>query len=136
MSADYLIPTPALGHQARRIVSEDSIHSIASLSATIHPFPESQNLAVVSVAHYVRGKEHDSLSPQPVVLCLLSQHGKAVKEWHNSAGEITKAVDLPIPAVVATPSQRTAAEPCPEIVPGARSCWETLKAAESLKLRR
>src|SRR2546429_5600891 len=120
MSADYLIPTPALGRQARRIVSEDSIHSIASLSATIHPFPESQNLAVVSVAHYVRGQEHDSLSPQPVVLGLLSQHGKAVKEWHNSAGEITKVVDLPIPARCCHPVATRRSRPCPEIVPGPR----------------
>ena len=35
-----------------------------------------------------------ALSPQPVVLGLLSQHGKAVKEWHNSAGEITKVTEV------------------------------------------
>jgi hypothetical protein len=34
-------PKIALDRWARRIVSEDSVHSIASLSAAVHPFPES-----------------------------------------------------------------------------------------------
>jgi hypothetical protein len=41
MRADYLIPPAALGRLARRIVSEDSVHCVASLSASVHPFPES-----------------------------------------------------------------------------------------------
>lgn len=40
-------PTIALDRWAWRIVSEDSIHPIASLPTAVHPFPESKNLMVV-----------------------------------------------------------------------------------------
>jgi hypothetical protein len=46
-------PPAALGQWAWRIVSEDSIHSIAPLSTPIHPFPESQNLVVVLIAQTI-----------------------------------------------------------------------------------
>lgn len=46
-------PETALGLRAWRIVSEDSIHSVASLPTAVHPFPESKNLVVVTVAQAI-----------------------------------------------------------------------------------
>src|ERR1700682_2712310 len=100
----------ALGHRARRIVSEDSIHPIASLSTAVHPFPESKNLMVVLVAEVVGREQRYCASPQPIVLRLLSHDRKPIEERHNAAGEIEKSVDLPIPATVA----RLAQSPAPE----------------------
>jgi hypothetical protein len=110
MRADYLIPETALGRRARRIVSEDSVHSMASLSASVHPFPESKNLSVVLVAETTGDKKQNSASPQPIVLRLLSDDRKPIDERHDPAGEIGKSIDLPIPATVSCLTQRPAAE--------------------------
>src|ERR1700722_4164638 len=88
-------PTTALGLWARRIVSEDSIHPIAPLPTTVHPFPESKNLMVVLVAQTAGGEQHHCLSPQPEVLRLLPHDRKLVEERHNAVGELGKSVDLP-----------------------------------------
>src|ERR1035437_1397761 len=55
-------PTIALDQWARRIVSEDSVHSVASLPASVHPFPESKNLDVISVAQ-TAGRKEPKLRP-------------------------------------------------------------------------
>src|SRR2546421_12719101 len=86
----------APGLRARRIVSEDAIHPIASLPTTIHPFPESKNVVVVLVAQTAGREERDSALPEPVVICLLSHDREPVEERHDSAGKIRKSIDLPI----------------------------------------
>ena len=49
----------ALGLRARRIVSEDSLCRVASLSATVHPFTELDDLDVVGIAHDRLAQERD-----------------------------------------------------------------------------
>ena len=103
-------PTVALDLWARRIVSEDSVHSIASLSASVHPFPESKNLNVVLVAESTGGKKQNSASPLPIVLHLLSHDRKAIEERHDPAGKIGESIDLPIPPTVSCLSHSSAVE--------------------------
>ncbi len=67
-------PTAALGLWARRIVSEDSVHSIAPLSAAVHPFPESKNLGVVLVAEAVFAPANPD-KKLPSELDMASMHG-------------------------------------------------------------
>src|ERR1039457_6004925 len=94
-------PTTTLGRWAWRIVSEDSIHPIASLPTSVHPFPESKNLVVVLIAQTTVREPRYCAPPQTVVLRLLSNNRKPIEEGHNSAPEIRKSIDLPIPAAVA-----------------------------------
>src|SRR5664280_2807789 len=98
-------PTIALDRWARRIVSEDSVHSMASLPASVHPFPESKNLDVISVAQTSGRKEPNCAPPQPVVLCLQSHDRKAIEERQDPADQMGESVDLPIPTDVSRPSQ-------------------------------
>src|ERR1700730_11618760 len=77
-------PVVALDRRARRIVSEDSVHAIASLSAAVHPFSESKNSGVFSVAQTASSKKQDSASPQLVVLCLLSDNRKPIEERQDA----------------------------------------------------
>src|SRR5437660_5165923 len=110
MRADYLIPAAALGRWARRIVSEDSVHSVASLSTAVHPFPESKNLGVVLVIQGTGDEEHDGAPPQPVVLRLLPYDRKPIEEWHDPVDEIGKSIDLPIPSAASGHSQLSTAK--------------------------
>jgi len=93
-------PTTALGHWARRIVSEDSVHSVASLSAAVHPFPESKNLTVVLVAQTTGCQKKHCASPEPIVRRLHANDREPIKEGHDPAAEIRKSIHLPIPATI------------------------------------
>src|ERR1700757_1918634 len=100
-------PTVALDPWARRIVSEDSIHSIAPLPTTIHPFPESKNLVVVKIAQTAgRVKKRHCASPQPIAPSLLPHDRKPIEERDDLGSELRKSVDLPIPAMISRLSQR------------------------------
>src|ERR1700704_2671701 len=93
-------PTTALGRWAWRIVSEDSIHSMASLPTVVHPFPESKNLVIVLVAQTTGAQKENSFLPKPIVLSLRSHDRKPIEERHDLAGQIRKSIDLPIPTAV------------------------------------
>jgi hypothetical protein len=93
-------PTIALDRWAWRIVSEDSIHPMASLPTAVHPFPESKNLVVVLVAEITGAQKENCLPPKPVVLRLRPHDRKTIEEGHDPAGKLGKSVDLPIPAAV------------------------------------
>jgi len=84
-------PTAALGQWARRIVSEDSVHSMSSLPASVHPFPESKNLTVVSVAQTTGGQKKNCLLPAPIVLRLRSHDRKPIEEGHDPVNKIGKS---------------------------------------------
>jgi hypothetical protein len=99
-------PAIALDRRAWRIVSEDSIHPMASLSTAVHPFPESKNLVVVLVAQTTGSEKDNCLLPEPEVLRLHSHDRKSIEERHDSVGQIGKSVDLPIPTSVSRPSER------------------------------
>src|SRR6266849_8589658 len=81
-------PVVALDRRARRIVSEDSAHSITSLSAAVHPFSESKNAGVICVAQTPSSKKHDNASPRPVVICLLSDDRKPIEERQDALRDI------------------------------------------------
>jgi hypothetical protein len=75
-------PTITLDRWAWRIVSEDSIHPVAPLPTTIHPFPESKNLVIVLVAETAGVRQDNRVLPQPEVPSLRSHdhrpaHGRA-----------------------------------------------------------
>jgi hypothetical protein len=128
-------PILALERWARRIVSEDSIHSVASLSAAIHPFPESKNRGVVLVTQTTGRQKRYCAPPQPVVLCFLAHDRKPIEERHDTRGEIGKSIDIPIPTIVSC--RRSPPQPNVSMKSsrGTRSCCDTLKAAEILKPR-
>ena len=107
-------PMTALGRWARRIVSEDSIHSITSLPTAVHPFPESKNLVVVLIAQTASREQRYRAPPQPEILCLLSQDRKPIKERYDLDRLIRKSIDLPIPTAVASPPQTAAPESLPK----------------------
>ena len=107
-------PAAALGLRARRIVSEDSIHSIASLSTAIHPFPESKNLTVVLVAEASAGEDAHRAPPQAEVPGLRPNERVPLEEGHDAAAEVGEAIDLPVPAAVPGSARGAAAQRLPE----------------------
>jgi len=109
-------PTTALGRWARRIVSEDSVHSMTSLPAAVHPFPESKNLTVVLVAETTGRKKEHRAPPQPIVLRLHAYDRKPIEEWHDPTVEIRKSIDLPIPTTVSCLSHSPAPQGLPKEV--------------------
>jgi hypothetical protein len=79
-------PTTALGRWARRIVSEDSVHSVASLSAAVHPFPESKNLTVVLVATEILKRRASVPRKRHTSMKLPSPSAKPDKKLPSEAG--------------------------------------------------
>ena len=73
-------PTPMLLGWGRRIVSEDSGHSVHPLPAAVHPFSESKNRAVLGVAQGALDEQADGLQPGLEVLRLLAYEHKALEE--------------------------------------------------------
>jgi hypothetical protein len=73
---------------------------MASLSAAVHPFPESKNLTVVLVTQVTGREDEHCALPKPIILRLHAHDRKPIKERHDPAGEIRKSIDLPIPTAV------------------------------------
>jgi hypothetical protein len=107
-------PMTALGRWARRIVSEDSVHSMTSLPAAVHPFPESKNLTVVLVAETTGAQKKNCALPEPIVVRLRPHDRKPIEERHDPAGEIRKSIDLPIPTAVSCLSHCPAPQGLPK----------------------
>ena len=87
---------------------------MTSLSTSVHPFPESKNLAVVLVAQTTGDEKQYSASPKPVILCLLPHDRKPIEEGHDPVGEIGKSIDLPIPTAISRPPHTSAVEGLPK----------------------
>ena len=130
MSADYLIPRSALRPRARRIVSEDFIHPIAPLSASIHPLTQSENRGVCLVVGRPDGEQEHGAPPQPIVLRLPPDDRKPIENGTtrvlSSERRFTSQYQPPLPArrivpQASVPRKRSS---------GSRSCCETLNAAE------
>ena len=92
------------------MASEDSIHSIAPLSAAVHPFPESKNRGVVLIRQDRLRQQVDDLAPQREVLSLLADERKSLEKRHDALAVVGEAIDLPVPAAVAGDPHRPAAK--------------------------
>lgn len=94
--------------RAWRIVSEDSIHSILSLPTTVHPFPESKNLVIVTVALTTISQQRQGAALELEVFSLHTNERKPLEERHDPVAEIGQSIDLPTPATISCLPHRAA----------------------------
>src|SRR5215203_1371338 len=83
------------------MVSEDSLHRVASLAASVHLLSESKNVDVVLVAEDFLSKQRNRRTEPREVLGLQPDQREAIKERHNAVLDLLEVVDLPVPAAVA-----------------------------------
>jgi hypothetical protein len=76
------------------MVSEDSLHRVAPLTATIHSFSESKNRAVIRVRQVPPLEHRDSVAKPCEVLSLLTDQRKPLEERDDPPADV-REVDLP-----------------------------------------
>src|SRR5207248_6718877 len=93
-----------------RIVSEDSLHRITSLSTVVHSFTESKNVGVVGVRDDWLRQDRSRAPEALEVISLRPHQRKALKERHDHGLDVGQSIDFPVPAAIAGLPHASAAE--------------------------
>jgi hypothetical protein len=96
------------------MASEDSVHSVCSLTAAVHPLAESKNRTAIRVRYDRLEKQPNCSAPQLEVGRLRAYERKPLEEGHDALPLVREAVHLPIPAAVAGATHRPASQGLPK----------------------
>jgi len=121
-------------NRARRMVSEDSFHRVAALAATVHGLAKSQHGDVVRFRQTSAPQDRYCVLESREVLAFVPTSRKRSKKGTTrsliSERSLTSQYQPPLPALRMLPQPNVSRNSSR----GARSFWETLKAAESFHL--